>query len=142
MARIYINKTHPNFFKVLLATALTHLSVGLLLLYGMISMHKITIIGLVFIISFVIIAITMFYGLLAPHYRFVRYSLIGGLFTIGFLSLAFLGSVLLSLGTVKTQELAWLLPPWAVWGFLQYASLLEPPENPLSEGIKRSNDGQ
>lgn len=138
MARVYLHKTHPGLFYWILAIALTHFSVGGLMLYALLytpaSTHSNPGLGMAFIAAFFVAGSLQLYGILAPHYRYIRGGLIMGLALISFLALTFTLSVGLKLGELQIKQLAWLIPPWPLWAFSHYLALGEPVDIIQEEG--------
>jgi hypothetical protein len=140
MPAIYLNKTHPGLFKAVLGLAVTHVAIGGLMLYGLLttpaSTHHNPALGLAFISAFFVIAAIQLYGLYAPHYAWVRIGLIFGLALIGFLALVFGLSIGLKLSSTQTKQLAWLFPPWGLLAGAHYLCITEPPINPSTASLK------
>jgi hypothetical protein len=137
MPAIHLNKTHPQLFSVIFGFAVTHIAIGSLMLYGFLTTpaptHRNPALGLAFITAFFVVAAIQLYGLLAPHYTWVRRGLLAGLALIGFLSLAFGLSIATKLNETQIKQLAWVFPPWGLLALAHYLALIEPPENPMSE---------
>ena len=136
MPAIHLNKTHPILFQAIFAIALTHLSVGGLMLHAVASLGaRNPVLAAFFITAFFVIGLMMLYGLLRPSYDWVRRGLTVGLLLIGFLSIAFVLSVGRTLNEEQTTRLAWIIPPWLWWAASHLLGLMEPPSNPVS-GVK------
>jgi hypothetical protein len=138
MPAIHLNKTHPGLFKAVLGMAVTHIAIGGLMLYAFLTtgIHKNPILGITFITAFFVVGAIQLYGLLAPHYTWVRSGLILGLGLIGFLSLAFAPSIALKISDLEVKRIAWLMPPWGMLAWMHYLCVIEPPSNPSSESLK------